>query len=314
MRTRRSLAATIAVSGLFLGAACAGDELADPPSEPGDEDKGSLTLSGQNFTEATIVANMYKLLLEKDGYTVDMKLVGTRDVYMKQLPNDVDVVPEYVGGIADFLNAQQNGADAEPITTSDATETLNALEPLAEEAGVTLLEPSDATDANAFFVTQEFADANSLETLSDLGEMGEPVMLAAAPDCEGRTDCEGGLSDAYGIDITEVLPLGYASPQTYQSVLDGEAQLGETSTTDGSLESQGLKLLEDDMGIQPAQNLVPMVSTAFLEDNADVEDVLNELMSTLTTEDLIQLNGQVGNEREKPADVAAQYLEDEGLL
>jgi osmoprotectant transport system substrate-binding protein len=316
MRTRRLAATTLALGTLLIGAACADDEVADSGDDTGSggEDKGSLTLSGQNFTEATIVANMYKLLLEDSGYTVDMKLVGTRDIYMRQLPDDVDVVPEYVGGIADYLNAEANGAEAESITTSDPAETLEALQPLADDTGVTLLEPAEATDQNAFFVTQEYADSNALETLSDLGALGEPITLAAAEDCEGRPDCEGGLTETYGIDITEVLPLGFASPQTYESVLSGESQLGLTSTTDGSLESQGLALLEDDKAIQPAQNLVPMVSTSFLEENGDVEEVLDGLMQELTTDDLIDLNGQVGNERAKPEDVAQTYLEDAGLL
>ena len=94
-------------------------------------------------------------------------------------------------------------------------------------------------------MTQEFSEAEGVTKLSDLEGMS--VTLAAAPDCEGRLDCEGGLSDEYGIDVTEVLPLGYASDQTYQSVLDGESELGETSTTDGTLESQGLVVLEDDL-------------------------------------------------------------------
>ena len=317
MHARTILATTLALTTLALGAACGADDLEEPGGADAPdpaEDKGSLTLQSQSFTEAAIVANMYKLLLEGAGYTVDMKLVETRDIYMRQLPDDVDVVPEYVGGVADYLNAEANGAEAEPVTTSDPAETLAAVEPLAEEAGVTFLEPAEASDQNAFFVTQEYAEANSLATLSDLAALGEPVVLAAAPDCEGRPDCEGGLSETYGIDITEVLPLGFASPQTYESVLSGESQLGLTSTTDGSLESQGLQLLEDDQSIQPAQNLVPMVSTSFLEENADVEDVLNELMATITTDDLIELNGRVGNEREKPEDVAQEYLEEEGLL
>ena len=93
------------------------------------------------------------------------------------------------------------------------------------------------------------------------------MTLAAAPDCEGRLDCEGGLTDEYGIDVTEVLPLGYASDQTYQSVLDGESELGETSTTDGTLESQGLVVLEDDKadpaGPEPgARRSAPSSSTS----------------------------------------------------
>ena len=161
--------------------------------------------------------------------------------------------------------------------------------------GITLLDLSEATDTNAFFVTQKFSEDEGVTKLSDLEGMS--VKLAAAPDCEGRLDCEGGLSDQYGIDVTEVL-LGYASDQTYQAVLDGETELGETSTTDGTLEAQGLVVLEDDKQIQPAQNLVPAVSNTFLEENPDVAEVLNPLMAALTTENLTELNGRVAVDRE----------------
>ena len=308
MRARRLLAVSLAVGSLLAGAACAGDNVA------GSKDKGSLTLSGQNFPEATLVADMYKLLLEDAGYTVDMKLVGTRAVYVNGFGKDIDLAPEYVAGIADQLNADANGADAKPVSTNDPQQTIDNAKPLLDKAGITLLDPAEATDQNAFFVTKKFADQHSLTTLSDLGGLGEPVVLAAAPDCKGRTDCEGGLSKTYGIDISKILPLGFASAQTYKSVLDGESQLGETSTTDGSLSSQGLVLLDDDKGIQPAQNLIPAVSTTFLKDHPDVEDTLNGLMAKLTTDDLIELNGKMGNEREKPEDVAKQWLQDQGLL
>ena len=155
-------------------------------------------------------------------------------------------------------------------------------------------------------MTKEFSEAEGVTTLSDLE--GMTVTLAAAPDCEGRLDCEGGLSDEYGIDVTEVLPLGYASDQTYQSVLDGESELGETSTTDGTLESQGLVVLEDDKQIQPAQNLVPAIGSDFLAEHEDIADILNPLMAALTTEKLTELNGRIAVDREKPEDVATDFL------
>jgi osmoprotectant transport system substrate-binding protein len=255
---------------------------------------------------------MYAQLLEDAGYTVDVSLVDTRDVYMQQFPGQIDVVPEYVGGIVDFLNVTENGPEAESLTTSDAAESISNAQSLLEAKGITLLEPSAATDTNAFFVTQEYSEQNDVTKLSDLE--GETVTLAAAPDCEDRADCGAGLSDVYGIDIKEVLPLGFASPQTYQSVLDGESQLGLTSTTDGTLESQGLVLLEDDQAIQPAQNLVPAVSTEFLDANPEVADPLNALMAALTTEVLTELNGRVAVDRETAEDVARDFLVEQGLL
>ena len=312
---KRFLAGATAMAGAVLIAGCGSSDssttAADSGSTPSASGQGVVRISGQNFTEAEIVADLYAGVLQKAGYTPQVKLVGTRDIYMKVFPKSIDVVPEYVGGILEFLNGSYNGSNAAPVTLSDADQSIADAQPLLKKAGITLLDPSAATDSNAFFVSKEYADANNVSTLSDL--KGKSVVLAAAPDCKGRLDCEGGLSDKYGINITKILPLGYASPQTYKSVLDGESQLGETSTTDGTLEEQGLVLLTDDKKIQPAENLVPAVSSSFLAAHPDVAAPLNALMAALTTEKLTQLNAQVSNDRQKPEDVAAQFLSDEGL-
>jgi osmoprotectant transport system substrate-binding protein len=313
MQTRRLVVGVVAASAALLTACgSSNSSTATDSGSTGTADKGTVRISGQNFTEAEIVADMYAAILQKAGYTPDVHLVGTRDVYMKIFPSKLDVVPEYTGSIVEFLNGSYNGANAKPITVSDPQQTIDKAKPLLDKAGITLLQPSAATDTNAFFVTKKYSDDNNVHTLSDL--KGKSVTLAAAPDCKGRLDCEGGLSSAYGIHITKILPLGYASQQTYESVLHGESQLGETSTTDGTLQSQGLVLLADDQHIQPAQNLVPMVSTAFLQKHPDVEGPLNQLMAALTTDDLTQLNAEVSVQRAKPEDVAQQWLSDAGLI
>ncbi|MDN5894292.1 MAG: ABC transporter substrate-binding protein, partial [Nocardioides sp.] len=251
-------------------------------------------------------------LLINAGYSVEKKLVTSRDIYMKdQFPDKVDVAPEYVGGVLDYLSTV-NDPDAETITTSDLDETLTAGEQLMKEKGIAFLNPAEATDTNAFFVTQEYAEDNDVSKLSDL--RGKKITLAGHADCEARLDCAKGLEKVYGIKLKEVLPLGFASDQTYQSVADGESQLGLTSTTDGTLEEQGFVLLEDDKSVQPVQNLVPVVSQKFLDDHTDVVDALNPLMDKLTTDDLTELNRRVGVEREKVEDVAQDYLTEQSLL
>jgi osmoprotectant transport system substrate-binding protein len=316
MHTRRLLAGVVAASAALLTACGSSDSSSstatDNPPSSAAADKGTVRISGQNFTEAEIVADMYAAVLQKAGYDPQVKLVDTRDVYMKIFPKKLDVVPEYTGSIVEFLNGSYNGANAKPITVSDPQKTIDKAKSLLDKAGITLLNPSAATDTNAFFVSKKYSEDNNVTTLSDL--KGKSVVLAAAPDCQGRLDCEGGLASAYGINITKILPLGYASPQTYKSVQDGESQLGETSTTDGTLESQGLVLLPDDKKIQPAQNLVPMVSTSFLQAHPDVADPLNNLMSKLTTDALTQLNAEVSVNRAKPQDVANKWLSDNGLI
>ena len=137
---------------LALGAAsCASDDLdSGGDDSSGSGDKGKVVVSGQAFDEAALVASMYQLLLEKEGYTVEQKLVETRDQYLGELEKgNVQIAPEYTGGILDLLNSNANGADAEPITTSDAAESITAAKSLLDDAGITLLEPSAATDSRA---------------------------------------------------------------------------------------------------------------------------------------------------------------------
>ncbi len=315
---RRWLATGLALGLVMVGAACAnnstsGDSGSSSPGGSGD--KGSITLSGQDFTEMQIMASMYQQVLENAGYTVTVKLVGTRDIYVPQLTSGaVDVVPDYLAGMADFLNAQANGANAKPISSNSAQATLDALKPLADDAGITMLDPAKATDQNAFAVTKQMADANNLSTLSDLAALNKPIVLAAASDCQGRSDCEGGLSGTYGLNITKILPLGFDTTQTKDSVTSGESQLGEVATTDGALEQENLVLLQDDKGIQPAQNLIPAVNTTFIKAHPDVATVLNKLSATLTTADLASLDLKVGVNREKPDAVAKEYLDSKNLL
>ncbi|WP_309647525.1 glycine betaine ABC transporter substrate-binding protein [Nocardioides sp.] len=315
MMLRRPLAAAFALGLLSFATACAGDDLAEEETGGGTGSGGStggqVTLASQSFDEAALITAMYAALLEDTGYEVETRLVDTRGAYLGEFPGTVDIVPEYLAGLGDELNVEINGEGAAAVSTSDTQETVDAMAPLLEEKGITLLETSEASSQNAYFVTQEFSDAEGVTALSDLE--GQAVTLAAAPDCKGRADCEAGLTEVYGMDVT-LLPLGYASPQTYQSVIDGESQLGQTGTFDGSLEAQGLVLLEDDRGIQPAQNLVPAVSDEFLGEHPDVEDTLNGLMEVLDNDTLGALLLQVTVDRETVEDVAQQFLTDEGLL
>ena len=90
--------------------------------------------------------------------------------------------------------------------------------------------------------------------------------------------------------------------------------MGETGTTDGTLADAGLVILEDDKGIQPAQNLTPAVSSDFLKEHPDVADPLNDLMAALDNETLGELIARVTVDREKAEDVATDFLTDAGLI
>lgn len=66
--------------------------------------------------------------------------------------------------------------------------------------------------------------------------------------------------------------------------------------------------------MQNAENLVPIVNSAWIKDNPKAADALNKLSEELTTGDLARMNAKVDAERLKPDDVARQFLKDKGLI
>lgn len=317
MKVRRLLGLGVAIACVLAGAACANDTSGngDNGSPTNGGDKGTISISGQDFGEMQIMASMYQQVLQKAGYTVNVHLVSTRDIYVAQLKKGgIDIAPDYLAGMADFLNQAANGVNAPLISSHSASDTLTALKPLATASNITMLDPAQATDQNAFVVKTSFAQQHNLKTLSDLAALNLPITLAAPTDCQGRSDCEGGLTGTYGLNIVKIIPLAFDSAQAKDSVTNGESQLGEVGTTDGALTQEGLTLLEDDKGIQPAENLIPAVNSGFLKDNPDVATILNKLSATLTTADLAAMDLKLAVDRAKPADVAQEYLSSKGLI
>ncbi|MFD9406266.1 ABC transporter substrate-binding protein [Streptomyces sp. NPDC059989] len=324
-KTTRVLGASLGTLALTVSlAACGGDTLekskdggssSAAPASGGA--KGSLVIGAAGFTESNVLAELYAQLLKDAGYSTSIKTVNNRELYEPSLEKgEIDVVPEYAATLAEFLNAKVNGPKApeeKPVASSDVAATVAGLEKLAAPLGLKALPAGAAVDQNAFAVTKEFAQKNNLKSLSDLGKSGLKVKIAAGDECAVRPFCAPGLTKTYGIQVSGIDPKGVGTPQAKQAVKDGADQLVLTTTTDATLDSFGLVLLEDDKKLQNADNVLPVVN-AKDAGAPEVAEALGKLTQALTTADLVDLNRKVDAERAKPADVAKAYLESKGLL
>lgn len=324
-KTTRVLGASLGAVALTVSlAACGGDSLeksqdggssSAAPSSGGG--KGSLVVGAAGFTESNVLAELYSQLLKDAGYSTSIKTVNNRELYEPALEKgEIDVVPEYAATLTEFLNAKVNGPKApedKPVASSDVAATVAGLEKLAAPLGIKALPAGEAVDQNAFAVTKEFAQKNNVKSLSDLGKSGLKVKIAAGDECAVRPFCAPGLTKTYGIAVAGIDPKGVGTPQAKQAVKDGADQLVLTTTTDATLDSYGLVLLEDDKKLQNADNVLPVVN-AKDAGAPEVAAALDRLTKVLTTADLVDLNRKVDAERAKPADVAKTYLESKGLL
>ncbi len=204
-----------------------------------EQGSGPIVVGGANFTESTVLANIYAEVLTAAGFDASVVEVGNRELYLAALQGgtEIQAFPEYLATVTDFINRQINGAEAEGVATGDVDETLSALEPLAQQAGLAFGEPSEATDQNAFAVTQEFADALGVTTLSELAEAcGDGSLILGGP-AEGpeRAQCQPGLEETYGLTFDSFRELDAGGPHTKAALQQGEISIGLVFSSDGAL-------------------------------------------------------------------------------
>ena len=217
---------------------------------------------------------------------------------------EIDLAPEYLGSLLLFL-------DPKAKASGDPQENFDLLQPLVEEDGLVLLEPSEANDQNAFVVTSETSDDLGLTTVSDLAGEAQDLILGGPPECPDRPFCLIGLKDVYGVEFGEFKPLDIAGPLTVAALDGGKIDVALLFSTQSVIADKGWVVLEDDKSLQTAENITPVVGEA-VDDEA--QGLLNEVSALLTTENITELNGRVEIDKEDPADVAQSFLEDEGLL
>lgn len=154
---------------------------------------GSLTIGSANFTESQIMAHMYAEALRAHGYDVTVEAnLGSREqvTYPSLVSGELDIVPEYLQSLLAFLEPE-----AESVTPEEAVARIEELLP----EGLTLLEPSPAQDQNALVVTRETAEQYGLESVSDLQDVQDPLVLGGPPECPQRPLCLPGYENAYGL-------------------------------------------------------------------------------------------------------------------
>ena len=297
----------------------------------------TIVVGSKDFTEQFIVANMYMQVLENAGYSVDdsLNLGGTQVAHQALESGDISLYPEYTGtGLTEVL-----GIAVEDVETSDSGEDITEDDASAEAtpAGdgggmseivfnrvqqeyqsqfeLTWLERSPANNTQALAVKREFSEENGIVTVSDLAAVADQSIISAPADFPEREDGLLGLQRVYGEGFEDIEVLPVAPGLKYQALLDDQAEVVLAFGTDGQISGHDLVILEDDQGLWPPYNLAPVVRMEVLEANADIAELLNGVTTMLTDDVLSSLNWRVdGDEKAEPADVASEWLTENGLL
>jgi osmoprotectant transport system substrate-binding protein len=296
---RRLLAAVLL---LAVGLAGCGGSSAGPPPAPG----GTIRLASYDFTENQTLAEVYAEGLRRAGLPVQVQHgIGTREVVLPALEQGlVDLVVDYLGTAGEFFRPDADAARRDPaVVHADLGSTL-------APRGLTVLAAAAAEDQNGFVVLTRFAAERGITRLSDLTVLAPGLTFGGPPECPDRPHCLVGLRQVYGLRFGAVLSMP-SRAATVETLLAGGIDVGMLETTDPRLADASLLLLEDDRGLQPAENVLPIVRTAVLEDAGHtLSTAVDAISGRLTTADLVELNQAVALDGRTPAEAAAQWWND----
>jgi osmoprotectant transport system substrate-binding protein len=295
------------IAAVLLVLAACGGAGHETPSAP---DEG-VAVGSFNFSESRLVAEIYAQALEDEGIPVRRELdLGPRELVLPALRQGrVDIVPEYLG------TALTAAAPAVTVDRSDPDAVSRALAEAIDPWDLRVLSYADAQNQNGLVVTRATAERLAVRTTSDLGRVARRLTLGGPPECPSRRYCLEGLAEVYGLRFAAFVPL---AEQSYvrQALKDYVIDVGVLFTTDGILAGDDLVLLDDDRGLQPAENLVPMVRSDVLEaaDGRRVAAALDQVSHRLTTANLRFLNWRVSVAGNDPASEARGWLIRQGLV
>jgi osmoprotectant transport system substrate-binding protein len=288
----RAIPTLLVALALTLLAAC-GNVGSSGGSGPSAEDEGggpTITVGSKNFTEQYVLGELYAQALEAKGFNVEKKLdLGSAAIADKALQNgQIDMYPEYTGTSLVEIFKQEEQPDTPEATYQKAKQLYAGRDPAD-----TMLTPAPFNNTYGIFVRKEVAEQKNLKTLADLAEASPQLTFVSFSEFQNRSDGYPNMQKNYpAFDFGEIKNVNSIGGPIYQGVLQGE----------------------DPKNIWPFYYPAPVVRSDVLKQNPKMEGVLNSVSNTLDAETMRKLNAQVDIEQEDPEDVAAEFLQEKGLV
>jgi len=304
-----------AVSSAMLALVCAAcvspsAHSSPPRGPPGTGDRAVIAIGSFNFPESVLLAEIYGGALAAHGFPARvLPDLGSRELVDPALMSGlIQLVPEYAGSALEFASLGRRSA------TSSAEATNQALAASVAQAGLVVGRPAPAQDTNAIVVTAATAARYDLRSIADLARVAPRQVFGGPAECPGRPYCLPGLERTYGVRFRGFIPLDAAGPLTVQALDAGSVSAALLFSTNPDIHARHLVVLADDRGLQPAENITPLIRRDVVARyGAGLVAVLNKVSARLDTGSLRALDALVQLQGKAPRQVAANWLRSQGL-
>ena len=269
-----------------------------------------IVVGAFNFPESVTLAYLYADALAGRGYPVRvLPDLGPRELVDPALMAGlIQLVPEYTGSALEFVSLGRV-----PATASVAA-TAGALARAVTGRGLVLGRPAAAQDGNAIVVTAATAARYRLGTISSLAAVASRLVFGGPPECPERAYCLPGLRLTYALRFRQFVALDADGPLSRQALAAGDISVALLFTTDPAIAAQHLVVLTDNRGLQPAENVVPVLRRATADRyGPGLLAALDAVSARLSTAALAGMDAEVELGHLDPQAVARQWLRAVGL-
>ncbi|HLZ20905.1 MAG TPA: glycine betaine ABC transporter substrate-binding protein [Ktedonobacterales bacterium] len=275
-------------------------------AKPGDGIK--VVVASKKDADGQILAEMYYLLLQNQGYNVTLRLgLGDNKVVDAAIKsNQIDIYPEFTGtALGNYaLATTQN-----PQTAYSEVKTY-----YEQQFHITWLDAAyGLNDSYGICTSQANAQKYNLKTLDDLAKVSSQFTLAGQQDfTDPTTGVLPPVAKSYGLAFKKTVNI--SEQLSFDAVKNGNADVNECYTTDPAIITDNFVLLTDDKTVFPNYNPAPIVRDALLTQSPAIATTLNPLAAKLTTASQTALIKAVSVDGKSIKEVAQTFLQQQGLL
>lgn len=272
-------------------------------SSEAQQSSTTIRVGSKDFTENLVIAEIYALALEDNGYTVErVSNISSSLIHNSIVNDEIDLYPEYTGtGLLSVLGEDME-TDPEKVYKTVKKE-------YEEQFNLTWLDYASANDSQGLVIRTEVANSLNIKTISDLQAHASELRFASQGEFDEREDGLPGLEKTYGTFNWQSSKV-YDNSLKYSVLENDEADVTPAYTTEGQLvNTDEFTLLEDDKQFWPPYNVAPVVRDNILDDNPDIKTILNNISAKLDTETVTELNAKVDVDGQEYTDVAKEYYD-----
>ena len=286
---------------------------------PGCTSSDKIIVGSKIDTEGSLLAQMIILMLRDNGFEVtDESQFGPTAIVKVALESgEIDIYPEYTGNGAFFFDEADSAVWKDTEAGYERVKELDL-----EQNNIVWLQPAPANNTWAIAVRQDLAEENNLVSMDDFAAFvngGGEIKLIGSEEFVSSPAALPAFQEAYGFTLADDQIVTVSSGDTTQTEkAAGEGTDGINAAmaygTDGTIDAFDLVILSDPRGVQPVYAPAPRVRGEIMDMYPEIADILDPVFESLTLEILQELNGRIGVAGENPADVASDYLTENGFL